>query len=121
MSSENTIHIGVATREAIRKRTIDIAAGRVKPAPGDPKIWVTSPKVVAQILSEENLDLIHAIKRLNPKSVSSLAEATGRSQGNVSRTLKKLTELGIVELVREDRQARPVVAAEKMQLEVEFF
>ena len=118
MSSENTIHIGVATREAIRKRTIDIAAGRVKPAPGDPKIWVTSPKVVAQILSEENLDLIHAIKRLNPKSVSSLAEATGRSQGNVSRTL---TELGIVELVREDRQARPVVAAEKMQLEVEFF
>ena len=88
--------------------------------PGDPKIWITSPKVIAEVLSQENIDLIHAIKKLNPESVSSLAEATGRSQGNVSRTLKRLTELGIVELVREDRRARPVVVADRMQLDVEF-
>ena len=120
MSSDKTIHIGVATRESIRKRTLDIAAGRLKPAPGDPKIWITSPKVIAEVLSQENIDLIHAIKTLSPDSVSSLAEATGRSQGNVSRTLKRLTELGIVELVREDRRARPVVVADRMQLDVEF-
>ncbi len=120
MSSDRTIHIGVATRESIRKRTLDIAAGRIKPEPGDPKIWITSPKVIAEVLSQENIDLIHAIKRLSPDSVSSLAEATGRSQGNVSRTLKRLTELGIVELVREDRRARPVVVADRMQLDVEF-
>lgn len=120
MNSEKTIHIGVATREAIRQRTIDIAAGRIKPAADDPKVWITSPKVIAQVLSQENIDLIQAIKKLKPESVSSLADAVGRSQSNVSRTLKRLTELGIVDLVREDRNTRPVVMADRMQLDVEF-
>lgn len=120
MNPEKTIHIGVATREAIRKRTIDIAAGRIKPAADDPKIWITSPKVIAQVLSHENIDLIQAIKKLKPDSVSSLADAVGRSQSNVSRTLKRLTELGIVDLVKEDKNTRPIVMADRMQLNVEF-
>lgn len=120
MSSEKTIHIGVASRNAIRQRTIDIAAGRLKPAADDPKIWITSPKVIAQVLSQENIDLIQAIKKLKPESVTSLALSVGRTQGNVSRTLKRLTELGIVELIREERSARPVVLGDRVHLEVEF-
>ena len=49
--SMNTIVIGVMTQEQIRARVIAIAKGEYKPRPGEPKIWFTSMKSVAEVLA----------------------------------------------------------------------
>mgnify|MGYP001146790848 CR=1 FL=1 len=47
-----TIVIGVMPQEQIRARAIAIAKGEYKPKPGEPKIWFTSMKSVAEVLSD---------------------------------------------------------------------
>ena len=49
--SMKTIVIGVMTQEQIRARVIAIAKGEYKPRPGEPKIWFTSMKSVAEVLT----------------------------------------------------------------------
>jgi len=49
--SMKTIVIGVMTQEQIRARVIAIAKGEYKPSPGEPKIWFTSMKSVAEVLA----------------------------------------------------------------------
>ncbi len=118
MTAERTIRIGVASREQIRERTIAIAAGRLKPKPADPKVWITSPKVIAELLNENNLALLRIIQATEPESVSSLARATGRSQGNLSRTLRAMSRYGLVDMVRERNQVRPVAKASHLRLDI---
>ncbi len=82
----------------------------------DPKIWFTSMKSLAEVLSDENRALLNIIKEAQPKSISGLAELTGRKQSNLSRTLKTMSSYGIVEMVQENRQVRPIVKATEFQI-----
>ena len=45
------------------------------------------------------------------KSISSLAAMTGRKVSNLSRTLKTMSNCGIVEMVRERNHVRPIAKA----------
>lgn len=102
------IVIGIMPQERIRERVRLIAGGAYKPKPGDPKIWFTSMKSLAEVLSDENRALLHVIMETKPASISALAAATGRKPSNLSRTLKTMSNYGIVELRREQNQVRPV-------------
>ena len=90
-----------------------IARGEFKPRSNDPKIWFTSMKSLAEVLSDDNRALLKIIRDTKPVSVSvsSLAAATGRKPGNLSRTLKTMSNYGIVEMRREKKQVRPIVKA----------
>ena len=46
-----TVVIGILPQERIRERMLAIAKGEYKPKPGEPKIWFTSMKSVAEVLS----------------------------------------------------------------------
>jgi len=46
---------------------------------------------------------------LKPNSIKELSEATGRKPSNLSRTLKTLSNYGIVELIKESKQVKPIV------------
>lgn len=48
------IAIGIMSQEKIRERMLAIAKGDYKPKPGEPKIWFTSMKSLAEVLSDEN-------------------------------------------------------------------
>ena len=48
------IVIGVMPQDQIRKRMIAIAKGEYKPKPGEPKIWFTPMRSVAEVLSDQN-------------------------------------------------------------------
>ena len=37
-----TLKVGIADYEEMKARTMRIAKGEEKPAPGDPKVWFTS-------------------------------------------------------------------------------
>ena len=56
----------------------------------------TSPEAMVKLLSVENLALLHLIETTRPDSVRALAQLAHRKESNLSRTLKKLHEAGIV-------------------------
>ena len=105
------IVIGILPQEKIRQRILAVARGEYKPKPTEPKIWFTSMRSLAEVLSDENRALLKVIKDTKPTSISALAETTGRKPGNLSRTLKTMSNYGIVEMKRERNQVRPVAKA----------
>ena len=111
-----TIKIGIMPQEQIRARVLAIARGEIKPRPSDPKIWFTSMRSLAEVLSDDNRALLNIIRETRPESVTSLAAATGRKPGNLSRTLKTMSNYGIVEMRREKKQVRPIAKATEFQI-----
>lgn len=110
------IVIGIMPEEKIRARMLAIAKGEYKPKTNEPKIWFTSMKSVAEVLSDDNRALLKVIRETKPESISGLAEQTGRKQGNLSRTLKTMSRYGLVEMRRENRHVRPIVKASEFQI-----
>ncbi|MCU6496394.1 transcriptional regulator [Rugamonas sp. A1-17] len=108
--------IGIMPQEQIRERVLAIARGSYKPKPGEPKIWFTSMKSLAEVLSDDNRALLHVMMETKPASISALAEATGRKPSNLSRTLKTMSNYGIVELKRERNQVRPVANSTEFRI-----
>lgn len=110
------IFIGIMPQEKIRERVLAIARGIYKPKADEPKVWFTSIKSLAEVLSDENRALLHVILETQPESISALAETTGRKPSNLSRTLKTMSNYGIVELKRERNQVRPVATATEFRI-----
>ena len=100
--------VGILPQEKIRERMLSIARGDYKPKSTDPKIWFTSMRSLAEVLSDDNRALLKVIQDSKPQSISSLADITGRKPGNLSRTLKTMSNYGFVEMKRENRHVRPI-------------
>ena len=110
------IVIGIMPQARIRERMLDIARGQYKPKPSEPKIWFPSMRSLAEVLSDENRALLKVIQEAKPQSISSLAEMTGRKPGNLSRTLKTMSNYGFVEMKRENRHVRPIAKATEFRI-----
>lgn len=111
-----TMVIGIMPQDKIRARMLDIASGRYKPKASEPKVWFTSIRSVAEILSDENRALLRVISDVRPASISALAEITGRKAGNLSRTLKTMSSYGIVEMRHDKRNVRPIAKATEFHI-----
>ncbi|HRK39021.1 MAG TPA: transcriptional regulator [Burkholderiaceae bacterium] len=83
------IVVGILPQDRIRERMLAIARGEYKPKTTEPKIWFTSMRSLAEVLSDENRALLKVIQDTKPQSISTLAEMTGRKPGNLSRTHEK--------------------------------
>ncbi len=110
------IVVGILPQDRIRERMLAIARGQYKPRPGEPRIWFTSMRSLAEVLSDENRALLRVIRDAKPASITSLADMTGRSPGNLSRTLKTMANYGFVEMKRENRQVRPIAKASEFKI-----
>jgi predicted transcriptional regulator len=110
------IVIGIMPQEKIRERVMAIARGEYKPKPSDPKVWFTSMKSLAEVLSDDNRALLKVIIETKPASITALAESTGRKPGNLSRTLRTMSNYGIVDLKRESNHVRPVARASEFYI-----
>ncbi len=113
-----TLKVGIISKEQYKARTIAIAKGEHKPKEDEPKVWFESVKSMAQVLSNENQQLLKTILENKPQSLKELENLTGRAKSNLSRTLKTLERYGIVELHKENRNIVPEVRA--TQFSVEF-
>ena len=113
-----TITIGIMSQQRMRARTLAIAQGKYRPKPGEPKIWFPSMRSVAEVLSDENRALLHVIRESQPDSLGELAQLTGRQLSNLSRTLKTMSNYGLVELKRSSkgREVRPIVKAREFMI-----
>lgn len=80
-----------------------------------------SAEAMVKLLSAENLALLHLIAEHRPNSVRALAELALRKESNLSRTLKKLYEAGIVDF--EDGAGRtraPRLVARRVTLDLDL-
>lgn len=110
------LYIGVMPQGQIRERIMAIAKAEYKSKASEPKIWFTSMKSLAKVLSDDNRALLKVIRESQPESIARLAAITGRKPGNLSRTLKTMSSYGLVEMKRENRHMRPVVEATEFQI-----
>lgn len=53
--------IGVMSQEKVRERALSIAKGQYKPKRGEPKVWFPTLKSVAEVLNENNRELLRMI------------------------------------------------------------
>ena len=114
-----TLKIGIAGYDQMKARTLAIARGEHTPAKGEPKVWFTSIESFAKLLSEHNRHLLGLISRERPRSLTELAELAGRSKSNLSRTLKTMSQHGLVELRRGARGTLvPLVPYDEVTLNV---
>ena len=114
-----TLEIGIAGYDQMKARTLAIARGEHTPTKGKPKVWFTSIESFAKLLSEHNRHLLELIAREQPGSLTELAEMAGRSKSNLSRTLKTMSQYGIVELQRGARgRLVPRVPYDQVRLDV---
>jgi predicted transcriptional regulator len=81
----------------------------------------TSPEAMVKLLSKENLALLHLIASQRPASLRELATLARRKESNLSRTLKKLQQAGIVGFESGAGRTRaPRLLARRVTLELDL-
>jgi predicted transcriptional regulator len=112
-----TLKVGIASYEEMKARTMRIARGEHRVAPGEPKVWFTSTESFAKVLSAGNRELLRIIAEKAPGSLDELARITGRAKSNLARTLKTMAGYGHVRLERGERgRITPKVAHDRVEL-----
>ena len=56
-----TLKVGIASYEDMKARTMAVARGEHRIAPDEPKVWFTSTKSFAKVMSAGNRDLLRVI------------------------------------------------------------
>lgn len=114
---KRVLHIGIMSRNEYMARTIAIAKGEYVPKPNEPKIWFESIKSMAEVLSNDNRELLALIYKEKPQSLKDLEALSGRKSSNLSRTLKTMEQFGIVTLIKEKKHLKPIVNATDVKIE----
>jgi len=114
---KKVLHIGIMSRKEYMVRTIAIAKGEYVPKPNEPKIWFESTKSMAEVLSNDNRELLALIAKEKPESLKDLEIISGRKSSNLSRTLRTMERFGIVTLVKEKKHLKPIVNATDVRVE----
>lgn len=114
-----TLKVGIASYKDMKARTLAIARGERRQAPGDPKVWFTSTESFAKVLSAGNRELLQIIADKAPSSLDELAKFSGRKKSNLSRTLKTMAGYGLVRLERGERgRVAPRIVHDRVELDL---
>jgi predicted transcriptional regulator len=114
-----TLKVGISSYREMKARTLAIARGQRRLAPGEPKVWFTSTESFAKMLSAGNRDLLRIIADKAPGSLDELAQLSGRKKSNLSRTLKAMAGYGLVRLERGERgRIAPHVLHDRVELDL---
>ena len=113
----STLKVGIASYDEMKALTLAIARGQRKLSPQEPRVWFPSTESFAKILSAGNRDLLRVLVEDAPGSLEELAQLTGRKKSNLSRTLKTMSNYG---LVRLERGTRGRIAAKVLHDRIEL-
>lgn len=108
----------IQSLKSLREEMVAVAKG-ARPAPPDAgAATFNSLETVARLLTKENRKLLSIIRDSRPNSVAELAQLSGRSQPNLTRTLNKLQAVGFVSMRARGRQKAPTVVIQKLTVEI---
>jgi predicted transcriptional regulator len=62
--------------------------------------------------------LLEIIRQVQPRSFTELSKASGRAVPNLSRTLRGMARVGLVEIREEDHRKFPVVRYDRVACDV---
>ena len=80
-----------------------------------------SPEAMVKLLSPDNLALLHLIGTKRPELLRELAVLAHRKESNLSRTLKKLYDAGIVDFEQGTGRTRaPRLIARRVTLDLDL-
>jgi predicted transcriptional regulator len=113
-----SIKFGIATVPQQRARSLAIVAGTRTVARGEPKVWFPSLSAVANVLSDENVELLRSIRKDNPDSVDALARAVGKQAPEVMRALRAMEMCGLVKLKKNGEAIVPLAPIERVTVEL---
>ncbi len=114
-----TLKVGIASYAEMKARTMAVARGERRVAPGEPRVWFTSTESFAKVLSAGNREMLRVIAERAPGSLDELARMTGKAKSNLSRTLKKMEGYGLVRLERGERgRIKPKVMHDRVELDL---
>jgi len=109
----------VQSFHSVRDEMIAVARGE-RPAPPDAAApTFESVDLVVRLLTPENRQLLSTIRNRKPRSVTELAQMTGRAQPNLTRTLAKLEAIGLITFETVGRRKAPRVAVDKIVVEID--
>ena len=74
---------------------------------------------MARLLTTDNRRLLTIIRDAKPDSVAALAELSGRSQPNVTRTLNKFEAIGLVAMRTVGRRKAPTAVIRSVTVEID--
>ena len=80
---KKVVTVGIMSMEDFKNRTMAIVRGEYTPRKDEPKIWFESLKVLGEVLSDRNQDLLRIIIKHEPESLKELADLTGRQVSNL--------------------------------------
>ena len=84
-------------------------------------VALESVETALRLLTGQNHDLIRLIEAGRFNSMAELAAQSGRAESNLNRTIKKLSNLGLVRLKRQGgRLVRPELAIRSLKIELDF-
>lgn len=92
------VKVGIMPLKEFQAYTKAIVTGKHKRKRGEPKVWFSSMASFAQVLSDQNRELLSLIAEQKPESITELARLSSRSQSNLTRTLKKMESYGLVKM-----------------------
>lgn len=91
------------------------ARGAPEPAP----VRSPKPEKLMRLLSDRNLKLLRLIRTAEPKTLAELSRLSGRPKASLTRTLARLSDLGIVTLRKSRGRGKvPLVTCDRVRLEV---
>ena len=117
MRTVKKVKVGIMASDQYRQRTIDIAAGRYKPASNEPKIWFHSFKAMGEVLNPKNIELLTIIIEQEPETMTELADWSNRGIANLSRTMKTLRAYKLADVVVHGNAKKPVARTDTFSAE----
>jgi predicted transcriptional regulator len=112
------LRVGIAPADQVRRRMLDIVAGKVKHCPEDQKIWFASVTEAYRVLSSETMILLELIRAHEHASFGDLAAKAGKSETAVRSKVKELNEFGLVELEKGLGEETPKVRYDRLLLDL---
>jgi len=108
----------IQSLKSLREEMVAVAKGSRPAPPGANVPSFNSLEAVARLLTKQNRKLLSLIRDSKPQSVAELAQLSGRSQPNLTRTLNKLEAVGFVVMRLRGRQKAPTVVIQKLTVEI---
>jgi predicted transcriptional regulator len=109
----------VQTLASLRTEMKSVARGERKAPKDAARMSFNSVGAMARLLTTDNRRLLAIIRDEKPASVAALAELSGRSQPNVTRTLNKFEAIGLVAMRTVGRRKAPTAVIRSVTVEID--
>jgi len=80
-----------------------------------------SVEAVSRLLTSENRKLLALIRDFQPDSIGELARLANRAESNLTRTLDKLSAMGLLSFETTGRRKKPLVNVGRIVVEIDPF